>query len=128
MSELLRGRPDALVKATEELDRVIGRERLVTEGDIPNLPYTEAIVKETMRLHPVTPLLAPRMSREDASLGSYDIPTGTLVFVNVWAIGRDPAVWGDDADEFWPERFVGSSESCSRSAPAAGCAPALVLG
>ena len=108
MSELLRN-PDALAKATEELDRVIGRERLVTEGDIPNLPYTEAIVKETMRLHPVTPLLAPRMSREDASLGSYDIPTGTFVFVNVWAIGRDPAVWGDDADEFRPERFVGSS-------------------
>ena len=108
MSELLRN-PDALAKATEEQDRVIGRERLVTEGDIPNLPYTEAIVKETMRLHPVTPLLAPRMSREDASLGSYDIPTGTFVFVNVWAIGRDPDVWGDDADEFRPERFVGSS-------------------
>ena len=70
MSELLRN-PDALAKATEELDRVIGRERLVTEGDIPNLPYTEAIVKETMRLHPVTPLLSPRISREDASVDSY---------------------------------------------------------
>jgi len=109
MSELLRGRPDALVKATEELDRVVGRERLVTEGDIPNLPYIEAIVKETTRLHPVTPLLSPRISREDASVDSYDIRAGTLVFVNVWAIGRDPAVWGDDADEFRPERFVGSS-------------------
>ena len=108
MSELLRN-PDALAKATEELDRVIGRERLVTEGDIPNLPYMEAIVKETLRLHPVSPLLSPRMSREDASMGSYDIPTGTIVFVNVWAIGRDPAVWGDDADEFRLERFVGSS-------------------
>ena len=108
MSELLRN-PDALAKATEELDRVIGRERLVTEGDIPNLLYIEAIVKETTRLHPVTPLLSPRISREDASVDSYDIPAGTLVFVNVWAIGRDPAVWGDDADEFRPERFVGSS-------------------
>ncbi|KAG2540580.1 hypothetical protein PVAP13_9NG574156 [Panicum virgatum] len=94
MSELLRGGPDALVKATEELDRVVGRERLVTEGDIPNLPYIEAIVKETTRLHPVTPLLSPRISREDASVDSYDIPAGTLVFANVWAIGRDPAVWG----------------------------------
>ena len=51
MSELLRN-PDVLTKATEELDSVIGRERLVMEGDIPNLPYLEAIVKETMRLHP----------------------------------------------------------------------------
>ncbi|CAN6325155.1 unnamed protein product [Urochloa humidicola] len=108
MSELLRN-PDALTKAAEELDRVIGRERLVTEQDIPDLPYMEAVVKETMRLHPVTPLLAPRMSREDASMGDYDVPSGTLVFVNVWAIGRDPAVWGDAANEFRPERFVGSS-------------------
>ncbi|RCV44716.1 hypothetical protein SETIT_9G396800v2 [Setaria italica] len=108
MSELLRN-PDALAKATEELDRVIGRERLVTEGDIPNLPYMEAVVKEAMRLHPVTPLLAPRLSREDASMGGYDVPAGTLVFVNVWAIGRDPAVWGDAPSEFRPERFVGSS-------------------
>ncbi|CAL4939528.1 unnamed protein product [Urochloa decumbens] len=108
MSELLRN-PDALTKATEELDRVIGRERLVTEQDIPNLPYMEAVVKEAMRLHPVTPLLAPRMSREDASMGDYDVPSGTLAFVNVWAIGRDPAVWGGAANEFRPERFVGSS-------------------
>ena len=107
MSELLR-KPEVLAKATEELDSVIGHGRLVTEQDIPNLPYLEAIVKETMRLHPVTPLLAPRLSREDASTGSYDIPAGTLVFVNVWAIGRDPAVWGCDAEEFRPERFVGS--------------------
>ena len=107
MSELLR-KSDVLTKATEELDRVIGHERLVKEEDITNLPYMQAIVRETMHLHPVTPLLAPRLSREDASVDGYDIPTGTLVFVNVWAIGRDPAVWGHDAEEFRPERFVGS--------------------
>ncbi|KAG0551022.1 hypothetical protein BDA96_01G388100 [Sorghum bicolor] len=108
MSELLR-KPEVLAKAVEELDGVIGHGRLVTEQDIRSLPYVEAIVKETMRLHPVTPLLAPRLCREDASTGSYDIPRGTLVFVNVWAIGRDPAVWGGDAEEFRPERFAGSA-------------------
>ncbi|XP_066392960.1 trimethyltridecatetraene synthase-like isoform X1 [Miscanthus floridulus] len=107
MSELLRN-PDALATATEELDRVIGRERLVTEGDIASLPYMEAVVKETMRLHPVSPMLAPRLSREDVSVSGHDIPAGTLVFVNVWAIARDPAVWGQAAGEFRPERFVGS--------------------
>ncbi|XP_062211346.1 trimethyltridecatetraene synthase-like [Phragmites australis] len=108
ISELLR-KPSVLAKATEELDRVVGRDRLVAEGDIPSLPYLEAIVKETMRLHPVVPLLIPRVSREDASVGGYDIPAGTRVLVNVWAIGRDPAVWGDAAGEFRPERFMGSS-------------------
>ncbi|CAD6226647.1 unnamed protein product [Miscanthus lutarioriparius] len=108
MSELLRN-PDALASATEELDRVVGRERLVvTEGDIPSLPYMEAVVKETMRLHPVSPMLAPRLSREDVSVGGHDVPAGTLVFVNVWAIARDPAVWGRTAGEFLPEQFVAS--------------------
>ncbi|CAL4941635.1 unnamed protein product [Urochloa decumbens] len=109
MSELLR-HPNELAKVTEELDRVIGRERLmVTEGDIPSLPYLQAVLKETMRLHPVAPLLTPRLAREDVSVGGHDVPAGTTVFVNVWAIARDPAIWGHDAAEFRPERFVGSS-------------------
>ncbi|CAN6363402.1 unnamed protein product [Urochloa humidicola] len=107
MSELLRN-PDVLAKATEELDRVIGRDRLVGERDMPSLPYMEAIVKETMRLHPIAPFLTPRLCREDTSVGRYDIPAGTRVFVNVWAIGRYPAVW-EAPMEFRPERFVGGS-------------------
>ncbi|KAF8714162.1 hypothetical protein HU200_028173 [Digitaria exilis] len=80
-------RPDALAKATEELDRVGGGERHITEGDIATLPYLEAVVKETMRLHP--------LSCEDvAAAGGHDIPTGTLVF---------------DAAAFRPERFAESS-------------------
>ncbi|GJN31514.1 hypothetical protein PR202_gb19923 [Eleusine coracana subsp. coracana] len=107
MSELLRN-PEVLVKATEELDRVIGFERLVSEEDIPSLPYIEAVVKETMRMHPVAALLPPRLSREDTSFGGHHIPAGTRVLINVWAIGRDPKVW-ESPTEFRPERFVGSS-------------------
>lgn len=106
MSELLRN-PEVLAKATEELDRVVGRNRLVAEGDIPSLPYLDAVVKETLRLHPVAPLLTPRLCREDVSVGGYDIPAGARVFVNAWAIGRDPAVW-EAPLEFRPERFAGS--------------------
>lgn len=106
MSEMLK-KPEVFSKATEELDRVVGRERWVTEDDIPNLPYVEAIVKETMRLHPVAPMLAPRLSREDASVCGYNIPVGTRVLVSVWSIGRDPAVW-DAPEDFVPERFIGS--------------------
>ncbi|KAL6652438.1 hypothetical protein ACP70R_011363 [Stipagrostis hirtigluma subsp. patula] len=108
MSELLRN-PRVLAKATEELDRVVGRGRLVAEGDIPCLPYLEAIVKEAMRLHPAVPMLVPQVSREPTSVEGYDTPTGTRVFINVWAISRDPEVWGDTAMEFRPERFIGSS-------------------
>ena len=85
----------------------LGRERLVTEGDLPALPYIEAILKETFRLHPVAPTLVPHLAREDASVDGFDIPAGTAVFVSVWSIGRDPALW-DAPEEFRPERFIGS--------------------
>ncbi|XP_058108613.1 trimethyltridecatetraene synthase-like [Magnolia sinica] len=105
ISELLK-RPQYFEKATEELDQVIGKDRWVEEKDIPNLPYIEAIMKETMRMHPVAPMLVPRQCREDCTLNGYDIPAGTRVLVNVWTIGRDPTIW-DTPNEFQPERFIG---------------------
>ncbi|CAL5074103.1 unnamed protein product [Urochloa decumbens] len=106
ISELIKN-PKSLDKATEELDRVVGRQRLVTERDLPTLPYIDAILKETLRLHPVAPTLVPHLAREDAHVDGYDIPTGTIVFINVWSIGRDPTLW-DAPEEFLPERFIGS--------------------
>ncbi|KAF6146638.1 hypothetical protein GIB67_008924 [Kingdonia uniflora] len=107
MSELLK-QPEIFKKATEELDRVIGRDRWVEESDIPCLPYIEAIVKETMRLHPVAPMLVPRLVREDCKVAGYDIVAGTRALVSVWTIGRDPTLW-DEPEVFCPERFIGKS-------------------
>ncbi|KAF3452022.1 hypothetical protein FNV43_RR08118 [Rhamnella rubrinervis] len=107
ISELLK-KPEIFKKATEEIDRVIGRERWVEEKDIDNLPYVNAIAKETMRLHPVSPMLAPRICREDTKIAGYDIPKDTRVFVNTWTIGRDPCAW-DNPNVFCPERFIGKS-------------------
>ncbi|CAM8982192.1 unnamed protein product [Rhodiola kirilowii] len=107
LSELLRW-PESFNNATEELDRVIGNERWVDEKDISNLPYIQAIVKETMRLHPVAPMLVPREAREDCQIDGYDILKGTRILVNVWTIGRDPKVW-DNPNDFYPDRFIGKS-------------------
>ena len=91
MSEILR-QPSIAKKATEELDRVIGRDRWVDEKDIPQLPYIDAIVKETMRLHPVAVLLAPHLALHDCNVAGYDIRKGTRVLINTWSIGRDPNI------------------------------------
>ncbi|XP_042048142.1 trimethyltridecatetraene synthase-like [Salvia splendens] len=107
MSELLKKR-EIFKKATEELDRVIGQNRWVTENDIPSLPYVEAIVKEIMRLHPVAPMLVPRLAREDCKVGEYDIKKGTQVLVNTWTIHRDPSIW-ENPNEFYPDRFLGNN-------------------
>ncbi|KAL4387256.1 hypothetical protein GQ457_09G005240 [Hibiscus cannabinus] len=102
ISELLK-KPEILAKATEELDRVIGRERWVEEKDIANLPYIDSIAKETMRLHPIAPLLTPRVARRNCRIAGYDVPKGTTAFVRVWAMGRDPSLWDN------PDRFLGKS-------------------
>ncbi|XP_073001885.1 3,9-dihydroxypterocarpan 6A-monooxygenase-like [Typha latifolia] len=81
--------PSVLHKAVAEIDTVVGKSRLVDESDISNLPYLQAIVKETIRLHPSGPLI-PRMSTDDCTVGGYDIPAETRLFINVWAINRDP--------------------------------------
>ncbi|KAL6330974.1 hypothetical protein AAG906_009402 [Vitis piasezkii] len=107
MSEVLR-QPNIAKKATEELDRVIGRDRWVEEKDIPQLPYIDAIVKETMRLHPIVVLLAPHLALQDCNVAGYDIRRGTRVLVNTWSIGRDPNIW-DAPEEFRPERFLGKA-------------------
>ncbi|GMI97846.1 TRANSPARENT TESTA 7, CYTOCHROME P450 75B1 [Hibiscus trionum] len=105
ISELI-GQPQLIRQATEELDRVVGRERWVEEKDIPHLPFLDAIIKETMRKHPVAPLLAPHLAMEDCNVAGYDIRKGTRVFVNVWSIGRDPSLW-EQPELFCPERFIG---------------------
>ena len=99
-------------KAREEIDFATGKTRLVQGSDIANLPYLQAIVKETLRLHPTVPLI-PRESTQSCTINGYDIPERTRLLVNVWAIGRDPKCW-EDPLEFKPERFL-SEESSGKS-------------
>ncbi|XP_065847435.1 cytochrome P450 CYP82D47-like [Euphorbia lathyris] len=101
---LLMNHPTALRKAQEELDIQVGKERLVTESDIEKLVYLQAIVKETMRLHPAGGLTS-REFNEDCTIGGYHIPAGTRLLVNLYTIHRDPRVWSNPS-EFEPERFL----------------------
>lgn len=104
MSEMLRN-PTIMGKLKAELDARIGKDRRVRETDLSDLPYLQAVTKETFRLHPVGPLLIPHVSTHDCEVGGYHIPTGTRLYVNVYAIGRNPKVW-DRPLEFDPERFM----------------------
>ncbi|KAL0912171.1 hypothetical protein M5K25_018128 [Dendrobium thyrsiflorum] len=104
-TELLR-HPHVLQKAQFELDSVIGLDRPIRESDLPHLSYLRCIVRETFRLHPAGPFLIPHESLRPAHLmnGRYTLPCHTRVFINTHALGRNPHVWGDDVDEFRPER------------------------
>ncbi|CAF1873376.1 BnaC04g50280D [Brassica napus] len=105
MAELLNN-PKSLARAQTEMDCVIGQNGIVQEADISHLPYLQAVVKETFRLHPAAPFLVPRKAEADVKVLGFMVPKDTQVLVNVWAIGRDPAVW-ENPTRFEPERFLG---------------------
>ncbi|XP_058094425.1 cytochrome P450 71AU50-like [Magnolia sinica] len=107
LSELIK-HPRVMKKAQQELESIVGMERMVEESDLENLEYLDMVVKETMRLHPVVPLLLPREAMEDCTVNSFHIPKKSRIIVNAWAIGRDPNVWSNP-EEFYPERFAGTS-------------------
>ncbi|KAK9157107.1 hypothetical protein Scep_003681 [Stephania cephalantha] len=102
---LLLNNPEMLAKAQIELDTNVGKDRLVEESDIPNLNYLQALLKETLRMYPVGPLLVPHEAMEDCDVGGYFVPRGTGLFINAWTIQRDPNVWAEP-DRFQPERFL----------------------
>ncbi|KZV53588.1 geraniol 8-hydroxylase-like [Dorcoceras hygrometricum] len=103
MAELIRN-PTKMAKARHELQTLIGHDKQVQESDISSLPYLNAVVKESMRLHPIGPLLIPHKAETDVEMCGYLIPKNASVMVNVWAIGRDPSIW-HDPERFEPERF-----------------------
>jgi len=106
MAELIHN-PHAMSKAKKELQQIIGIGKTIEESDIIRLPYLQAIVKETLRLHPSAPLLLPRKAKIDVTIQGYTIPQGAQVLINKWAMGRNPKIW-DNPTLFSPERFVGS--------------------
>lgn len=104
MSEIVRN-PRVQRKIQDELDRVIGQERIMNETDFASLRYLQCVVKESLRLHPPTPLMLPHKANANVKIGGYDIPKGSNVIVNVWAIARDPKTWKNPL-EYRPERFL----------------------
>ncbi|KAH9312481.1 hypothetical protein KI387_027516, partial [Taxus chinensis] len=107
LSELLRN-PYVMVKVQQEIESVVGRNQFVKESDVIRCEYLQCIVKETLRLYPPAPLLLPHKSMGECNVDGYYIPPKTMLFVNVWAMGRDASIW-EDPLQFNPERFIGKT-------------------
>ncbi|KAJ6555589.1 cytochrome P450 monooxygenase [Mycena vulgaris] len=99
--------PEVQRKAQEELDAVVGKDRLPDFSDQSSLPYCNAIVKEVLRWNPPAPLAIPHVTVENDEYNGYHIPARSIVIGNLWKILHDPEVYPDPT-AFKPERFIAS--------------------
>lgn len=78
LTELLR-HPSAMKRLQDELQSVVGLDKMVEEKDLSNLPYLDMVIKESLRLHPVVPLLVPRYCLEETMIDGYHIPKARII-------------------------------------------------
>ncbi|XP_010689571.3 cytochrome P450 CYP736A12 [Beta vulgaris subsp. vulgaris] len=93
--------PEKMRKLQEEIEDVVGKRE---EKDLPKFKYIDLVIKEIFRLYPI--IFAPHEAMQDITFDGYYVPKGSQIFLNSWAIGRDPNIWSDNCEEFHPERFL----------------------
>ncbi|KAI3959325.1 hypothetical protein MKW98_018915 [Papaver atlanticum] len=108
MAEMIN-QPDILIKATDEIDTIVGKGRWVQEFDIPKLIYVKACAREALRLHPLAPFNVPHVSISDTVVAGYFIPKGSHVLLSRTGLGRNHRIWYEPL-KFNPERHLISKD------------------
>lgn len=101
----MMNKPEVMRKAIDELDAIVGKDRLVEESDIPQLNYLKSCIREAFRMHPYHAFNLPHVAMAGTTISSYVIPKGSQVIVSRIGLGRNPTVW-DEPLEFRPERHL----------------------
>uniref|UniRef100_A0A803Q889 Cytochrome P450 n=1 Tax=Cannabis sativa TaxID=3483 RepID=A0A803Q889_CANSA len=104
MSELMKN-PKIMKRAQDEIREVFHRKGLGNERALDKMKYLKSVIKESMRLHPILPLIVPRQNQKKCEINGYEIPAKTNTIINAWVIGRDSNYW-PEPEIFKPERFL----------------------
>ncbi|XP_076941167.1 cytochrome P450 76T24-like [Bidens hawaiensis] len=107
MTELIRNPKKLKITRFELMKCMHTKRETLNEHDIPQLPYLQAVIKETLRLHPPGPFLVPHQAIHDVEVKGFNVLKCAQILCNVWAIGRDPKIWSNP-NAFMPERFLES--------------------
>ncbi|XP_063402562.1 steroid 17-alpha-hydroxylase/17,20 lyase-like isoform X1 [Mytilus trossulus] len=101
----MAGLPDIQCRVQNEIDNVVGKDRLPGVKDRESISYTEATLHEAMRLGTVSAFGLPHYTMCDTQVGGYDVPKDTMVMINHWALHHDPNYW-KDVEKFDPTRYL----------------------
>jgi cytochrome P450 len=83
---------------------------VINDKDIDSLPYLNAVTQEVLRFHP--PIgLTPRTTARDTTIAGHYVPKGTRVMIAMLAVNQSKELWGEDATEFKPERWLGGKRA-----------------
>ncbi|KAJ6516422.1 cytochrome P450 [Mycena sanguinolenta] len=96
---------EAQKKAQDEIDRVVGEDRMPTLEDLEQMPYVRALILELHRFRPNNPLSIPHCTTAPREYNGYFIPPGTMIIVNLWGIFQDPELY-DEPEKFNPDRYL----------------------
>ncbi|KAK4799852.1 hypothetical protein SAY86_025217 [Trapa natans] len=113
---LLASNPSWQHKVREEVVRVCGRGQSPSVEHLSKLTMLNMVINESLRLYPPASLL-PRMAFEDIKLGDLHIPKGLSIWIPVLAIHHSEELWGNDVNEFKPDRFASKSSNSGRFMP-----------
>lgn len=98
--------PKAQAGARTEVIDACGVRGPNTHEDISRLPYLHAVIREALRLYPAVPADGSLALLDDTWPDGTFIPRGTAVLYDIYSMGRDRAIWGEDAEVFRPERWL----------------------
>jgi cytochrome P450 len=84
--------------------------RCISKEDLPKMVYLERVIKETLRLFPIGPIIG-RVVTKEIKLGRYVLPVGAICGLGIYALHHDKAIWGEDVEEFDPDRFLPENET-----------------
>ncbi|XP_072051623.1 cytochrome P450 2J5-like [Amphiura filiformis] len=104
--------PEIQKRVQHEMDSIVGRDRLPSLSDKEKLPFTSAVLLEIQRIGSIAPLGISHSCGDDTTIEGYNIPKGSVVVSNLYAVHHDPDTWRN-ADEFNPDRFL-AQDGCLR--------------
>ena len=126
---VVANRPDILAKIMADVEQVdLNEDGTIPINGLGKLKYLKAVLMETLRLYPSVSLNIVGVENDDVLPCGVPVKAGTTILINFWRMGRDPAVWGPDAEEFNPDRFIGVHEPSPFKFPTFKAGPRMCLG